>query len=123
MKRTLLMATLGAFLAVGAISGTVGAQAPAKVEQDAAAKPATKKKATPHHAAAKADQTGPNAKSDLQVKAQPTGPEPSSPARWWQAMQSSVACGVSSPADQRGSIQWKAEIDPRPGRSERFERN
>jgi hypothetical protein len=79
MKRTLLMATLGAFLAVGAISGTVGAQAPAKVEQDAAAKPATKKKATTHHAAAKADQTGPNAKSDLQVKAQPTGPEPSSP--------------------------------------------
>jgi hypothetical protein len=81
MKRTLLMATLGAFLAIGAISGTVGAQSTTKVEKeqpkttDTAAKPA--KKATTHRAAAKADQTG--AKSDLQVKAQPTGPEPSSP--------------------------------------------
>jgi hypothetical protein len=77
MKRTLLMATLGGLLAFGAISGTVSAQAAAqpaaKVEQDKpAAKPAHK------HAAAKADQ-GANAKSDLQVKAQPTGPEPSSP--------------------------------------------
>jgi hypothetical protein len=85
MKRTLLMATLGAFLAVGAISGTVGAQAAAKVEQeqpktaDPAAKPATKKKATTHHTAATADQTGAGAKSDLQVKAQPTGPEPPAP--------------------------------------------
>ncbi len=86
MKRTVLMATLGAFLAVGAISATGGAQAAAKVEQekpktaDTAAQPAAKpaKKATTHrHAAAKGDQaTGANAKSDLQVKAQPTGPEP-----------------------------------------------
>jgi len=45
------------------------------VDQGSAAdKPA--KKATHAHAAAKADQTGPNAKSDLQVKNQPTGPEP-----------------------------------------------
>jgi hypothetical protein len=68
MKRTLLMATLGSFLACGAISGTVSAQS-----ADTAAKPA--KKATTHHAAAKADQ----AKSDLQVKQQPTGPEPPAP--------------------------------------------
>jgi hypothetical protein len=78
MKRTLLMATLGGLLACGAISGTVSAQAaaqPAKVEQDKP-KPAHK------HAAAKADakaDMGANAKSDLQVKAQPTGPEPSAP--------------------------------------------
>jgi hypothetical protein len=78
MKRTFLMATLGGLLALGAISGTtVAAQspAPAKVEKekpaaDTAAKPA--KKAT-HKAAMAADQ-----KSDLQVKQQPTGPEPSS---------------------------------------------
>jgi hypothetical protein len=85
MKRTVLMATLGAFLAVGTISATLGAQAAAKVEQekpktaDTAAQPAAKpaKKTTHRHAAAKADQaTGANAKSDLQVKAQPTGPEP-----------------------------------------------
>jgi hypothetical protein len=73
MKRILLMATLGSFLAVGAISGTAGAQSAAKVEQEqpktAAAKP-TKKKA-----AAKMDQAS-SAKSDLQVKQQPTGPEP-----------------------------------------------
>jgi hypothetical protein len=83
MKRTFLMATLGGLLAFGAISGTVGAQspAPAKVEKEKpqttaaapAAQPAKKK-------AAKADQaTGAGAKSDLQVKQQPTGPEPSSP--------------------------------------------
>jgi hypothetical protein len=79
MKRTFLMATLGGLLAFGAISGTVGAQspAPAKVEKEQtqpAAKPAKKaaKKAT-------ADQSGAGAKSDLQVKQQPTGPEPSSP--------------------------------------------
>jgi hypothetical protein len=74
MKRILLMATLGGFLVAGAISGTVGAQS-----ADTAAKPA-KKTTTHKHAAAKADQTtGANAKSDLQVKSQPTGPEPSSP--------------------------------------------
>jgi hypothetical protein len=84
MKRTVLMATLGAFLAVGAISATVGAQAAAKVEQekpktaDTAAQPAAKPAKKAHrHAAAKGDQaTGASAKSDLQVKAQPTGPEP-----------------------------------------------
>jgi len=68
MKRTLLMATLGSFLACGAISGTVSAQS-----ADPAAKPA--KKTTTHHAATTADQ----AKSDLTVKQQPTGPEPSAP--------------------------------------------
>jgi hypothetical protein len=67
MKRILLMATLGGFLVAGAISGTVGAQS-----ADTAAKPA--KKTTQKHAA-----TGADAKSDLQVKAQPTGPEPSAP--------------------------------------------
>jgi hypothetical protein len=77
MKRTLLMATLGAFLAVGAISGTAGAQSAPQVEkaqpkaEDTAAKKPAKKKA------AKADQSmGAAAKSDLQVKQQPTGPEP-----------------------------------------------
>ncbi len=94
MKRTLLMATLGGLLVGGAISGTVGAQTAAqpaaKVEKDKpkpaatavdkaadqtadkAAKPA--KKAA--RAAAKADQS---ARPDLQVKAQPVGPEPSAP--------------------------------------------
>jgi hypothetical protein len=93
MKRTLLMATLGGLLAFGAISGTVGAQTaaqpaapPAKVEKEkpkpaaaadtTADKPA--QKAAHHHAAAKADQ-GASAKSDLQVKQQPTGPEPAAP--------------------------------------------
>jgi hypothetical protein len=77
MKRTFLMATLGGLLAFGAISGTVGAQspAPAQVEKESAAKPA--KKAAKKSAAA--DQSGAGAKSDLQVKQQPTGPEPSSP--------------------------------------------
>jgi hypothetical protein len=91
MKRTLLMATLGGLLVGGAISGTVGAQTAAqpaaKVEKekpkpaataadqtaDKAAKPAKK---AAHHAAAKADQS---ARPDLQVKAQPVGPEASSP--------------------------------------------
>jgi hypothetical protein len=75
MKRTFLMATLGGLLAFGAISGTVGAQspAPAQVEKEKAAKPAAKKAAKKTMAA---DQS---AKSDLQVKQQPTGPEPSSP--------------------------------------------
>src|SRR6266542_1771783 len=94
MKRTLLMAPLGGLLACGAISGTVGAQTaaqpPAKVEKekpkpaaadkattqtadDAAKKPA--KKAAHAHAAT-ADQSG---RPDLQVKAQPVGPEPSAP--------------------------------------------
>ncbi len=80
MKRTLLMATLGAFLAVGAISGTAGAQSAPQVEKaqpkaaDTAAKPA---KPAKKKKAAKTDQTmGAAAKSDLQVKQQPTGPEP-----------------------------------------------
>lgn len=67
MKRTLLMAMVGAFLAFGPVNGTLSAQT-----AEPAAKPAKK---TAHKAAAKADQTGANAKSDLQVKQQPTGPE------------------------------------------------
>jgi hypothetical protein len=81
MKRTLLMATLGAFLTVGAISGTAGAQSAPPVEKsqpkaaDAAEKKPAKKAA--RKTVAKADQSmGAAAKSDLQVKQQPTGPEP-----------------------------------------------
>jgi hypothetical protein len=77
MKRTLLVATLGAFLAVGAISGIAGAQsAPVEKSQPKAADTAAKKPAK-KKAVMKADQSmGAAAKSDLQVKQQPTGPEP-----------------------------------------------